>query len=290
MQIGILSVAHQSYSTRRLSEAAQQRGHHVVLLNTLKCHLQIASSAPTVYHEAQPVCALDIIIPRIGASITFYGTTILRQFEMMGVRALNTADAINRARNKLHALQLFSQHNIALPTSTFAHQLEDFYHILPSLKMPHLIKPIIGTQGKNIQLAHDVSAARDLVNATTMRKKKFFMQEFIALDEISDIRCFVIGKKIVASIKRQAKAGEFRANLHCGGTASLIELTPQEHALALQVVEILGLSIAGVDMLRTPQGPVILEVNASPGLEGIEDISGVDIAGEIVAYGEKFPI
>jgi len=286
IQIGILSCEAECYSTQRLMEAAKKRGHEVSIINTVRCFLQIASNELSIhYNEGLP--KVDAIIPRIGASVTLYGTTLVRQFGNMKVYTLNEAAAILRSRDKLHSLQLLAQH-VPLPKTGFAHSPEDLYEIIEKIGgYPLVIKLLEGSQGKGVILAETAATAMSIFDSFHRLKAPFLVQQYIAEACGSDIRCFVIGDEVIATMQRKAQAGEFRANLHRGGVGSPIEITEEERAMAIKAAKVLGLNVAGVDILRTPKKSMVLEVNSSPGLKGIEHVSGQDIAGKIIEYIEK---
>jgi ribosomal protein S6--L-glutamate ligase len=288
MNIGILSRSSKIYSTKRLVEAAEQRGHDVMVVDPLKCYMNITSSNPKVHYQHRTLNEFNAIIPRIGASITFYGTAVLRQFEMMGVYALNESVAISRSRDKLRAAQILSRKGVGLPITGFAHSTKDTEELIKLVGgAPLVIKILEGTQGKGVVLAETKNAAESVVDAFRSLDAHILIQEFIKEAGGADIRCLVIGDKVVASMKRQGKDGEFRSNLHRGGQAEVVKITPDERATAVRAAKVLGLRVAGVDLLRSKDGPVIMEVNSSPGLEGIERATQKDIAGMIVGYLEK---
>jgi len=287
MKIVILSRNRRLYSTAHLIAAAQARGHEVLVLDPLRCYMNITSLKPSVHYKGEAIENVDAVIPRIGASITFYGTAVLRQFEMMGVFPVNESVAISRARDKLRSLQLLSRKGIGLPVTGFAHSPDDIDDLLDQVGgAPLVLKLIEGTQGMGVVLAETRQAAASVVQAFMGLKTNILVQEFIKEAGGSDIRCFVIGGKVIAAMKRQAKDGEFRSNLHRGGQASAVRLTPQERATAVSAAKIMGLNVCGVDILRSNHGPVVMEVNSSPGLEGIESTTGKDIAGEIIQFIE----
>jgi ribosomal protein S6--L-glutamate ligase len=287
MKIVILSRNRRLYSTSRLISAAQARGHEVLVLDPLRCYMNITSLKPSVHYKGESIENVDAVIPRIGASITFYGTAVLRQFEMMGVFPVNESVAITRARDKLRSLQLLSRKGIGLPVTGFAHSPDDIDDLLDQVGgAPLVLKLIEGTQGMGVVLAENRQAAASVVQAFMELKANILVQEFIKEAGGSDIRCFVVGGKVIASMKRQAKDGEFRSNLHRGGQASTVRLTPQERATAVSAAKIMGLNVCGVDILRSNHGPVVMEVNSSPGLEGIESTTGKDIAGEVIQFIE----
>jgi len=288
MKIAILSRNRNLYSTKRLVEACQQRDHEVEVIDPLRCYMNITSMRPSIHYKGDKLEGFDAVIPRIGASITFYGTAVVRQFEMMGVYPLNESVAITRARDKLRSLQLFARKGIGLPVTGFAHSpddIEDLIHLVGGA--PLVIKLLEGTQGVGVVLAETQKASESVIQAFMGLKANILVQEFIQEAGGTDIRCFVVGGKVVAAMKRQAKEGEFRSNLHRGGTASLVRITPEERSTAIRATKVMGLNVAGVDILRSNHGPVVMEVNSSPGLEGIENASGKDIAGSIIEFIEK---
>ena len=288
MKIGILSRNRKLYSTSRLVQAAQQRGHEVRVINHLRCYMNIASFKPSIHYDGKVLEGFDAIIPRIGASVTFYGTAVVRQFEMMGTFSLNESVAISRSRDKLRSLQLLSRKGIGLPVTGFAHSPDDSDDLLNLVGgAPVVVKLLEGTQGTGVVLAETRNAAESVVEAFRGLNANFLVQEFIKEAKGADIRCFVIGEKVVATMMRQAAEGEFRSNLHRGGTAKLIKITPEERSTAVRSARILGLNVAGVDILRSNHGPVVMEVNSSPGLEGIEGATGKDVAGMMIEYIER---
>lgn len=288
MKIGILSRNGNLYSTRRLREACVERGHEVRVIDHLRCYMNIASHKPGVHYKGESLTGFDAIIPRIGSSVTFYGSAVVRQFEMMGVFPLNESVAISRSRDKLRSLQLMSRRGIGMPVTGFAHSPDDTDDLLRLTGgAPVVIKLLEGTQGVGVVLAETHKAAASVIEAFRGINANILVQEFIAEAGGADIRCFVIGGKVVAAMKRQAKDGEFRSNLHRGGTASLVRITPEERSTVSRAAKIMGLNVAGVDILRSNHGPVVMEVNSSPGLEGIEAATGKDIAGQIIEFIEK---
>jgi len=288
MKIGILSTNSNLYSTRRLIEAGKARGHQIQVINHKRCYMNITSHNPSVHLKGKSVEALDAVIPRIGASVSFYGTAVLRQFEMMGVYSLNESVAISRSRDKLRALQLLSRRGVGLPVTGFANSPDDTQDLLKIAGgVPVVIKLLEGTQGVGVVLAETKKAAESVIEAFRGLGANFMVQEFISEAAGADIRCFVIGDKVVASMKRQAREGEFRSNLHRGGSASLIRITPEERSTAVRSARVMGLNVAGVDLLRSNHGPVVMEVNSSPGLEGIEKATEKDVAGMIIEFIEK---
>jgi ribosomal protein S6--L-glutamate ligase len=288
MKIGVLSTSKALYSTRRLVEACTNRGHEAQVINHKRCYMNIAAHNPSVHYNGAALTGFDAIIPRIGASVTFYGTAVVRQFEMMGVYSLNESVAISRSRDKLRALQLLSRKGVGLPVTGFANSPGDTTDLLNLVQgAPVVIKLLEGTQGVGVVLAETRKAAESVIEAFRGLNANFLVQEFIKEAGGADLRCFVIGEKVVAAMKRQAKEGEFRSNLHRGGTADLVKLTPEERSTAVRAARIMGLNVAGVDMLRSNHGAVVMEVNSSPGLEGIETATGRDVASMIIAFLEK---
>jgi len=288
MKIGILSRNRRLYSTARLIEVAKERGHDVQVINPLRCYMNIASFKPSIHYDGRALTDFDAVIPRIGASITFYGTAVVRQFEMMGVFCLNESVAISRSRDKLRSLQLLSRRGIGLPVTGFANSPADTEDLLDLVGgTPVVVKLLEGTQGKGIVLAETRKAAESVVEAFRGLNANFLVQEFVKEAGGSDIRCFVIGERVVAAMKRQAQEGEFRSNLHRGGTAEIIKISPEERSTAVRAAKIMGLNVAGVDILRSHHGPVVMEVNSSPGLEGIEKNTGKNVAALIIEYIEK---
>ena len=288
MKIAVLSRNPRLYSTRRLVEAGQQRGHEMVVIDTLRAYMNIASHKPQIHYRGQAMEGFEAVIPRIGASVTFYGCAVLRQFEMMGVYPLNESVAISRSRDKLRALQLLSRKGIGLPVTGFAHSPDDIPDLIQMVGgAPLVIKVLEGTQGMGVVLAETHKAAESVIEAFLGLKQDIMVQEYIQEAGGADIRCFVVGDKVIAAMKRQAKAGEFRSNLHRGGSASLIKITPEERMTAVRAARVMGLNVAGVDILRSNHGPLVMEVNSSPGLEGIETTTGKDVAGMIIQHLEK---
>ncbi len=258
------------------------------MLDPLRCYMRIAPSDFAIHYKGRALADYDAVIPRVGASITFYGTAVLRQFEMMGVFTPNSSDAILRARDKLRCLQLLAREGIGLPTTVFGDNPDDTVDLLAMLgEPPHVIKLNEGAQGQGVLLAEKRSASQSVIEAFRGLYANFLVQEFIREARGADIRCFVVGGKVVAAMRRQAREGEFRSNLHRGGTASSAQLSAAEVDTAVRAARTMGLNVAGVDLLRSRRGPLVLEVNSSPGLEGIEAATGVDVAGEIVEYLER---
>ncbi len=287
MKIGIMSTSPKIYSTARLVEAGKAMGHDMKVINHKRCYMSIASMKPAVHYKGESIEDLDAVIPRIGASITFYGTAVLRQFEMMGVYPVNESVAISRSRDKLRSLQLLARKGIGLPVSGFAREPDDISDLIDMVGgAPLVVKLLQGTQGMGVVLTETKKAAESVIQAFYGLEANILIQEFIKEAKGADIRCLVVGGKVVGAMKRQGPAGEFRSNLHRGGTASVEKITPQERAVAKQAAKVMGLNVAGVDILRSNHGPVIMEVNSSPGLEGIEGATGKDIAGAIIKFIE----
>jgi len=288
MKIAILSRNPKLYSTKRLVEAIEQRGHEARVIDVLRCYMNITSHRPGIHYKGEELAGFDAVIPRIGASVTFYGTAVLRQFEMMGTYPLNESVAITRARDKLRSLQLLSRKGIGLPVTGFAHAPDDTEDLIKMVGgAPLVIKLLEGTQGIGVVLAETQKAAESVIEAFMGLKANILVQEFIQEAGGADLRCFVIGDKVVATMKRQGKEGEFRSNLHRGGTATVVRITPEERSTAVRAAQTMGLNVAGVDLLRSNHGPVVMEVNSSPGLEGIEGATGKDIAGMMIQFIEK---
>lgn len=287
MNIGILSRNAQLYSTRRLKEAALARGHTVEIVDYLRCFMNITAHRPEVMYRGRAL-HFDAIIPRIGASHTFYGTAVVRQFEMRGVFSANESQAITRSRDKLRCLQLLARAGIGLPVTGFAHSPKDIDGLINIVGgAPLVVKLLEGTQGIGVVLAETQKAAESVIGAFKQLDANILVQEFIKEAKGSDIRAFVVGGKVIAAMKRQGPPGDFRSNLHRGGTAVKIRLTPEERSTAVRAAKAMGLDVAGVDLIRSNHGPVVIEVNSSPGLEGIEGSTGVDVAGLIVEYIER---
>ena len=288
MKIAILSRHPKLYSTKRLVEAATDQDHEVKVLDVLRCYMNITSHNPRVHYRGEVLENFDAVIPRIGASVTFYGTAVLRQFEMMNVFPLNESVAITRSRDKLRSVQLLARKGIGLPITGFAHNPDDIEDLITSVGgAPLVIKLLEGTQGIGVVLAETHKAAESVIQAFMGLNANIMVQEFIKEAGGSDIRCLVIGDIVVAAMKRQAAEGEFRSNLHRGGQASIVRLTPEERTTAVRAAKIMGLNVCGVDLLRSNHGPVVMEVNSSPGLQGIEAASNKDIASLIIQFIEK---
>ncbi|NJN51730.1 MAG: 30S ribosomal protein S6--L-glutamate ligase [Gammaproteobacteria bacterium] len=290
MRIGILSRNSKLYSTRRLKEAALARGHEVRVVDHLHCFMDITAAKPTIHYRNEEFGKnhFDAIIPRIGASVTFYGTAVARQFEMMGVYPVNESVAITRARDKLRSMQLLSRHGIGIPVTAFANRPDDITGLIREVGgAPLVVKLLEGTQGIGVVLAETNKAAESVIQAFMGLGSNILVQEFIKESKGSDIRCFVVGTKVIAAMQRQAAEGEFRSNLHRGGSAKLVKLTPAERRTAVRAAQKMGLNVAGVDILRSNRGPLVMEVNSSPGLRGIEEASGKDVAGMIIEFIEQ---
>jgi ribosomal protein S6--L-glutamate ligase len=276
------------YSHQRLIEAAQDRGHEIEVIDTMRVYVHIASHRPEMYYRGEKVEGFDAVIPRIGASVTFFGTAVLRQFEMMGVYPLNESVAISRSRDKLRSHQLMARKGIGLPVTVFAHSTSRADEIVEMLGgAPVVIKLLEGTQGIGVVLGETTGAAKSMIQAFGGLKANILVQEFIKESGGSDIRCLVVGDKVVAAMMRKGSEGEFRSNLHRGGSAQAVKITPEERSTAVRAAKIMGLNVCGVDMLRSNHGPVVMEVNSSPGLEGVEKATGKDVAGAIIAFLEK---
>jgi ribosomal protein S6--L-glutamate ligase len=287
MKIAILSRNPKIYSTSRLVEAARDRGHEVRVLDVLRCYMNITSHRPGIHYKGEVLEHFDAVIPRIGASVTFYGCAVLRQFEMMGVYPLNESVAITRARDKLRALQLLSRKGIGLPVTGFANKPDDIEDLLTIVGgAPLVIKLLQGTQGMGVVLAETKQAAESVIQSFQALKASVLVQEYVKEAGGADIRCLVVGEKVVAAMRRQAKEGEFRSNIHRGGTASLVRITPEERSTAVRAARTMGLNVSGVDILRSNHGAVVMEVNSTPGLKGIEQATGKDIAGMIIHFME----
>ncbi len=288
MKIGILSRNRNLYSTNSLVQAATAAGHEVQVIDYLRCHMYIASHRPLIFLGEQELSGFDAIIPRIGASHTSFGTAVVRQFEMMDVYSVNESVAISRSRDKLRSLQLLSRRGVGLPVTAFANDTKATGQLIKNCGgAPLVIKLLEGTQGVGVVLTETDQAAESVIEAFRGLDADIMVQEFIKEAGGADLRCFVIGDKVVASMKRQGKDGEFRSNLHRGGSASIVRITPEERATAVRSAKIMGLGVAGVDLLRSNHGPVVMEVNSSPGLEGIEKATGKDVAGMVIKHIEK---
>jgi ribosomal protein S6--L-glutamate ligase len=289
MKIAILSRRQDLYSTRRLVEAATHRGHSADVIDTMRCYMNITSARPSIHYKGQELPFYDAVIPRIGASVTFYGAAVVRQLEMMNVFCVNDSIAITRSRDKLRCLQLLSKRGIGLPITGFAHSLDEIQDLIKMVGGPPLlIKFLEGTQGIGVILVETNKAARSMIEAFLGLKVNILVQEYIKEADGADIRCFVVGGDVVAAMKRQSKSPEeFRSNLHRGGKASAVDITEEERTMAIRAAHIMGLNIAGVDIVRSERGPLIIEVNASPGLEGIEKATDLDVASKIIEFIEQ---
>ena len=288
MHIAILSRNPNLYSTRRLKEAGEEMGHQVDVIDTAHCYMDITSSKPAVRYQGKALPNYDAVIPRIGASLTFYGTAVVRQFEMMGTFSINESVAISRSRDKLRSLQLLSRKGIGLPRTGFARHPDKISDLLKNVGgAPVVIKLLEGTQGIGVVLADTEKAAESIIEAFMGLKANILVQEYIKEAGGADIRCLVTGDKVVAAMKRQAAPGEFRSNLHRGGSAELVRLSPAERKTAIDAAKTMGLSMCGVDILRSSNGPVVMEVNSAPGLEGIETATGKNVAKMVFEYIAK---
>ncbi len=286
MKVAILSRNSSLYSTKRLKEAAINRGHEVAVVDYLRCYMDIAARRPRVLFRGEEVSP-DAVIPRIGATYTFYGAAVVRQFEMADIYTLNDSQSISRSRDKLRALQILSRAGVDLPTTSFAHSTQDIDGLLDVVGGPPVVVKVLeGAQGLGVVLAETKKAAESVIAAFRQLDANILVQEFIKEARGSDIRAFVVGGKVVAAMKRQAPPGEFRSNLHRGGHGEAVKLSPAERAIAVRAAKRMELTWPGVDMVRSDSGPMVLESNSSPGLEGIEGVSGVDVADAIVEYIE----
>lgn len=288
LKIAILTRNAELYSHRRLREAAEKRGHEIRILNPRSCYMNIASDYPEIhYRGGEVLTGIDAVIPRIGASQTFYGAAVVRQFEMLGIYTLNNSIAISRSRDKLRSLQLLSRKKIAMPKTGFGDSplnTEDLINMVGGV--PLVIKLLEGTHGCGVLLAETDSSAKGIIATLKQMEAKILLQEYIEESKGNDLRCFVIGNKVVAAIQRVAKEGEFRANIHLGASCESVKLTKEERKMAVDAAKVMGLSVAGVDLIRSNRGPLVLEVNSSPGLEGIETATGCDVAGKIIEHIE----
>lgn len=288
MRIALLTRNPNLYSHQRLMEAARERGHEIDPIDTLKVYINIAAHRPEMRYRGEVLSGYDAVIPRIGASITSFGAAVLRQFEMMDVYPLNESVALTRSRDKLRSFQLLSRRGVGLPVTAFAHGTSEADDLIDMVGgTPVVIKLLEGTQGVGVVLADTKDAARSMIQAFGKLKADILVQEFIKEAGGEDIRCLVIGDKVVAAMKRKGAEGEFRSNLHRGGSSRTVKITPEERSTAVRAAKAMGLNVAGVDMLRSNHGPVIMEVNSSPGLEGIESATGIDVAGKIIEFIEK---
>jgi ribosomal protein S6--L-glutamate ligase len=288
MKIAILSTNPNLYSTRRLVEAGVARGHEMPIYNHKRCYMNIESSKPSMHYNGRSIEGVHAVIPRIGASVSFYGSAVVRQFEVMGVYSVNESVAITRSRDKLRASQLLARRGIGLPKTGCANAPGDTDDLLELVGgAPVVVKLLEGTQGVGVVLAETKKAAQSVIEAFRGLKANFIVQEFIKEAVGADLRCLVVGEKVVAAMIRQGKEGEFRSNLHRGGTAKLVKISPEERKTAVRSAQVMGLNVAGVDLLRSSRGPVVMEVNSSPGLEGIENATQKDVAGMIIGFIEK---
>jgi ribosomal protein S6--L-glutamate ligase len=278
----------QLYSHKRLIEAAEQRGHEIHVIDHLRCYINITAHKPEIVYHGESLAGFDAVIPRIGASVTFFGTAVLRQFEMMGVFPLNESVAINRSRDKLRSLQLLARRGVGLPVTVFAHRSSDPEKVVEMAGGPPVvIKVIEGTQGIGVVLGETGKSAESIIQAFSGVRTPILVQEFVKEAKGEDIRCLVVGERVVASMIRQGREGDFRSNLHRGGSVKPVRITPTERATAVMAARTMGLNACGVDMLRSNHGPVVMEVNSSPGLEGVETATGKDVAAEMIRFLEK---
>lgn len=290
MNIAILSRNSKLYSTRRLVEAAKERGHQARVIDHVRCFMDIDADSPSVHYKDEEFTQgnFDAVIPRIGASVSFYGNAVVRQFEMMGTYCVNESVAISRSRDKLRAIQLLSRKGLGIPVTVFANSPDDVKNLIREVGgAPLVIKVLEGTQGVGVVLAETGKAAESVIQAFMGVHTNILIQEFVKEAGGSDIRCLVVGGKAIAAMRRTAPEGEFRSNLHRGGSAELVRLSPAERALAVKAAKVIGLNVCGVDLLRSARGPLVMEVNSSPGLRGIEGATGKDIAGMIIGFIEK---
>jgi len=291
MRIGILSRSAKIYSTAKLVEAAEDRGHEVTVVNPLKCYMNITSTNPDVHYKTDTIrkkLEFDAIIPRIGASVTVYGSAVLRQFEVAGIYVLNGSVSITRSRDKLRAHQLLARKHVGIPVTSYAHSANATKDLIASVGgAPLIVKVTESTQGRGVLLAETTKAAESLIGAFLDLHADFLVQEFITESAGSDLRCFVIGDRVIAAMKRQGPKGDFRSNLHRGGSAEMVKIRPEERAMAVRAAKVLGLKVAGVDLVRSNRGPLVLEVNSSPGLKGIEKATGKNVANSIIEFIEK---
>ena len=288
MNIAILSRNKNLYSTNRLFNAGTKRGHRINVIDYLRCYINIGENQTAIYYDGKKLGRYDAVLPRIGASQTSYGTAIVRQFEMMGDFVINKSDAIKSSRDKLRSLQVLAKHGIDMPITGYASHTMDIHDVIEKVgKTPLIMKLLQGTQGNGMVLAETMKAAESVMNAFKQVDADILIQEFIKESSGVDIRVIVVGKKVVAAMQRVAPEGEFRSNVHRGAATKHINLTPEEEEIAIKSTKILGLSVAGVDLMRSKRGPLVLEVNSSPGLQGIELLTGADVAGEIISFIES---
>lgn len=289
MKIIILASNPNLYSNKRILEAAKNRGHDIEFVDVATCHIKVCSSGSEIfYNEGKRLEKVDFVIPRIKPAMTFYATAIVRQFELKGISCLNGSEAIKKSRDKLHSLQLLSEQGLQIPTTSFAHSSDNTKDLISLVGgAPLVVKLLQGTKGVGVVLAETAKAADSVINAFKSLKAEILAQQYVKESKGQDIRCFVIGNKVVASIKRQAQEGEFRANIHLGATAHALEITDEERKMAIKAAKVIGLVVAGVDMVRSNSGPKILEINSSPGFEGVESVIDIDIAGKMIEFLEK---
>ena len=288
MNIAILSRNKNLYSTNRLFNAGTKRGHRIDVIDYLRCYINIGENQTAIYYDGKKLGRYDAVLPRIGASQTSYGTAIVRQFEMIGDFVINRSDAIKSSRDKLRSLQVLAKHGIDMPITGYASHTMDIHDVIEKVgKTPLIMKLLQGTQGNGMVLAETMKAAESVMNAFKQVDADILIQEFIKESSGVDIRVIVVGKKVVAAMQRVAPEGEFRSNVHRGAATKHINLTPEEEEIAIKSTKILGLSVAGVDLMRSKRGPLVLEVNSSPGLQGIELLTGADVAGEIISFIES---
>ncbi|MCA9691637.1 MAG: 30S ribosomal protein S6--L-glutamate ligase [Nannocystaceae bacterium] len=288
MKIVILSQNAESHSSKRLVQAGTERGHEMVVVDYLRCYMSIAAHRHKLFYQGEAIEDVDAVIPRIAASYTFYGNAVVRQFEMMGVYTVNGSQAIARSRDKLRALQLLSRKGLGLPVTGIAHATRDVEGLMNEVGgAPLVVKLIEGMQGIGVVLAETHHAAKSVIEAFRSLDANILVQEFIAEAGGADLRCFVVGDRVIAAVKRQGAPGEFRSNIHRGGSATVVKLTPEERSTAVRAAQAMGLRIAGVDILRSNHGPLVMEVNSSPGLAGIEGATEKDVAGLIIEYVAK---
>jgi ribosomal protein S6--L-glutamate ligase len=288
MRIAILSRNEELYSTRHLAAAARRRGHEVSILDTLQFDIRVSKRSPELFYQGKPVGPIDAVIPRIGASITFYGLAVVRQFEMMGVYCVNESQAIARSRDKLRCLQILSRHDIGMPPTVYTRQAEHLLECIEHVEGPPVvIKLLEGTQGIGVVLAESTAAASSVIEAFQGLEQNILIQKFIQEANGADIRALVVGRRVVAAMRRQALAGEFRSNLHRGATARKFRLPAEYRKTALSAARVLGLRVAGVDMIESAEGPMVMEVNSSPGLEGIQKATGANVADAIIEHIER---
>jgi len=288
MKIAMLARNPRLYTHRRICAAARDRGHEIEVINTLRVSINITSKRPALYYRKRRLEDFDAVIPRIGASVTFYGLAVLRQFEVMGVYPLNESVAIGRSRDKLRCLQLLARRGIGLPVTAYTNdpkQAEDIFDLVGG--PPVFIKVLEGTQGIGVVLGDTMKSAKSVIEAFQGADVNILVQEFIKEADSTDIRALVIGEKVVAAMKRMGPPGDFRSNLHRGGSGEAVRITPQERAIAVTAARTLGLNVCGVDMLRSKNGPLVVELNSSPGIEGLENATGVDVAGLMIEFLER---